>query len=282
MMNKNVILFGNTGMLGNYIHAYLKKKVNVICINRQEYDAKITGGESFKRLKELIKRYHYGNTVVINCIGLIPQTNNKNEIDYINVNSIFPQYLSIICKELSINFIHITTDCVFNGYNNISADNFLGHDEKSVKNEISIYGLSKSLGENISATVIRTSIIGEQKNKSYLSLLEWAKSNKNSIINGFVNHYWNGVTCLQLAKIIYQIIYSNSYWIGIRHIYTPGHISKYDLLEMINRIYNLNIKIIPTRTQIVNKILSSVYTPLFSIPDFETQLLELKNFSFFN
>jgi dTDP-4-dehydrorhamnose reductase len=276
MNNKNIILFGSSGMLGDYVRSYLKKQgLNVICIDRKDYDASLN---SFDDLRNIIKKYHYGNTVIINCIGIIPQTDNRNDFDYIKVNSIFPQYLSIISKSLSINFIHITTDCVFNGFDNIPAGKFPGYDEKSIKNEIGIYGLSKNFGENILATIIRTSIIGEQKNKSYLSLLEWARSNENSTINGYINHYWNGVTCLQLSKIIYKIIFTNSYWAGIKHIHTPGYVSKYDLLQKINKIYDLNIKIAPVKTQIINKTLSSIYPLQFNIPDFDTQLLELKNF----
>lgn len=276
MNNKNIILFGSSGMLGGYICSYFRKQgLNVICIDRKDYDASLN---SFDELRDIIQKYHSGNTVIINCIGLIPHTNNRNDLDYIKVNSIFPQYLSIISKSLSINFIHITTDCVFNGFNNIQAGKFPGYDEKSIKNEIGIYGLSKNFGENISATIIRTSIIGEQKNKKYLSLLEWVRSNEKSTINGYINHYWNGVTCLQLSKIIYKIIFTNSYWIGIKHVYTPGYISKYDLLQKINKVYDLNIKIIPIQTQIINKTLSSIYHMQFNIPDYDTQLLELKNF----
>jgi dTDP-4-dehydrorhamnose reductase len=274
MINKNIILFGSTGMLGRYVLKYLKShNLNIFCIDRKEYDA--SSGQ-FNTLKNLIKSYDNGNTVIINCVGLIPQTNNRNELDYIKINSIFPQHLAIISRSFSINFIHITTDCVFNGIDKVNK--FPGYSETSIKNETGIYGMSKSLGENIQATVIRTSIIGEQTNKSYLSLLEWVKSKKNLIVDGYTNHYWNGVTCLQLAKVIYQIILTDSYWIGIRHIHTKNYVSKYNLLEKINKIYNLNIQIIPATTKLINKTLSSIYELKFNIPDFDTQLLELKNF----
>jgi hypothetical protein len=48
-------------------------------------------------------------------------------------------------------------------------------------------------------TIIITSIIGEE-NFNKLSLIEFIKSRKNNTINGYINHHWNGVTCLQLAK----------------------------------------------------------------------------------
>ena len=64
--------------------------------------------------------------------------------------------------------------------------------------------MSKSLGELCKPTIIRISIIGEEVNNKR-SLLEWVKSNSGKEINGYENHYWNGVTCLQLAKIVNEI-----------------------------------------------------------------------------
>ena len=143
-----------------------------------------------------------------------------------------------------------------------------------------IYGMSKSLGENLqNATVIRTSIIGETFNgRKNTSLLEWVRSNKNGSVNGFTNHFWNGVTCLQLAKIIHEIITTNKYWIGIRHIYSPNVVSKYNLICIINEIYNLNININPCGGNYVNKSLISKYNNLFVIPDLEIQIKEMYSF----
>ena len=95
-----------------------------------------------------------------------------------------------------------------------------------------IYGTTKSLGESQKSTIIRTSIIGEELTGQN-SLLEWIKSNKNKTINGFANHYWNGVTCLTLSKIIKSIIDKKDYWTGVRHIFSPNTVTKYDLCKYI-------------------------------------------------
>jgi hypothetical protein len=39
------------------------------------------------------------------------------------------------------------------------------------------------------------------------------------------------------------VIKNNSYWIGTRHIHSPEDVSKYELVNIINEIYNLNIDI---------------------------------------
>jgi len=57
---------------------------------------------------------------------------------------------------MGFGFIHITTDCVFSGKNDKPYNELHYHDPED------FYGKSKSLGEPISCTTIRTSIIGEE------------------------------------------------------------------------------------------------------------------------
>jgi dTDP-4-dehydrorhamnose reductase len=165
--------------------------------------------------------------------------------------------------------IHITTDCVFSGKHG-------NYNENAIHDEINDYGMSKSLGELCKATIIRTSIIGEElMNKR--SLLEWVKSNQGKEINGFTQHFWNGVTCLQLAEIIYKIIKDELYWEGVRHIFSPKSVSKYELINMINEVYNLNITVIPQETQKIDKTLKTIYdtNDLFNIPELKEQIIKL-------
>lgn len=263
---KNIFIFGSNGMLGRYINLYLSlsNKYKIITLNRTKYDVI---SDNIDKLKKILTP----NSIVINCIGIIPQTNRNNTKEYLKVNSIFPNMLSVICNELNIKMIHITTDCVFSG----KKGNYIETDEHD---ETNMYGISKSLGEPENCTVIRTSIIGEEI-KSNKSLLEWIRSNKNKEINGYLNHYWNGVTCLQLAKIIEEIITKDLYWIGVKHIFSPNNLSKYELSNLINVIYNLNIKINKHTTKNnINKTLSSIYNNIFNIPELKYQIQELFKF----
>ena len=211
---------------------------------------------------------------MINCAGIIPQSLNKkinNEL-YYKINSIFPIILNMLCEKIKCKMIHITTDCVFNG-------NSGNYNELSIPDSKNDYGVSKILGELCNATIIRTSIIGEELyNKT--SLLEWVKSNKNKEINGYTQHFWNGVTCLQLSKIIEHIIKNNLYWNGVKHIFSPKIISKYELIELINNIYDLNIKVNKFETEKVNKSLSTIHEHFYTVPTLEDQIKEQKDFNF--
>ena len=170
--------------------------------------------------------------------------------------------------------IHISSDCVFSGKTgNYTVD--------SITDATDLYGITKSLGEIAyqSALVLRTSIIGEEVNNKY-SLLEWAKSQVGKKISGYTDHMWNGVTTLQLSKIIASIIEPDWFDYGIWNI-SGEIVSKYQLLNTINKVYNLKLEI--------DKIVSNApinrtlvpYTDMFDfdeIPSIEQQLNELKEF----
>jgi dTDP-4-dehydrorhamnose reductase len=228
-----VVLFGATGMLGRYVHIVLKDNYEIYCISRDKYDIE---NDSWKKLEDILNKCLHENDVIINCAGIIPQKyKNDNFKSYIRVNTLFPHKLNEISKKNSYKFIHITTDCVYDG----SKGNYSVNDVHSAKD---IYGISKSLGEPEEATIIRTSIIGEELNGKK-SLIEWVKSQKNGKINGYANHYWNGVTCFELAKYIKNILDNNTFWNGLKHICSPNIVTKYELCCYINEIYELNINI---------------------------------------
>lgn len=229
----NIVLFGSTGMLGMYVYNILKNNYNIICIKREQFDIE---NDTWSKLEHILFNNLKENDIIINCAGIIPQKYKSDNLKtYIRVNTLFPHKLNEISKKNKYKFVHITTDCVFDG----SKGNYSANDIHTSKD---IYGISKSQGEPEDATIIRTSIIGEEL-YGKKSLIEWVKSNKNGQIKGYNNHYWNGVTCLELANYIKNIIDNNDFWLGVRHICSPNIITKYELCCYINEIYELNIHI---------------------------------------
>lgn len=264
-----VFLFGKNGMLGNTVFLYLSQFYDLIAFDKADFNPLL---HSFHDLRFMLveKNGFQKGDIVINCVGLIPQRKIENELDYYIVNSKFTQQLSLLVKSLQGYCIQISTNCVFE-----TSD--LPRDELVIPDAKDSYGLSKWLGEPPECTVIRTSILGEEKNTSF-SLLNWALSQENTV-NGFENHIWNGVTCLQLAKYLREIIEKQYFWKGIRHIFSPDTVSKKQLLELIFRVYKKDTKIIPVQTEkAVNKTLSSKYDFLLPIPCLYQQLTEQKLF----
>ena len=176
----------------------------------------------------------------------------NNFLNSILVNSVFPHNLSDFCNKNQIKLIHITTDCVYSGNKGL-------YTEKDLHDCLDIYGKSKSLGEPKNCMVIRTSIIGQEKN-NFVHLLSWIISQKGRTINGFKNHLWNGVTTKYLSEILYKIVKNNLYEKKLLHIHSPNDVSKYELLKLINEKLNLNIKIIEMKAkENINRTLRSVF-----------------------
>ena len=270
-----IVVFGSTGMLGRYLCKYLKHNnfhtLSVVALSKSELDISIASEED---VINVFNKYNVSkNDIVINSAGIINVMMDSvgEEITKI-VNTNFPQMLSKVCKKINLKMIHISTDCVFSGKKG-------NYDENDKHDYSEIYGESKSKGEPDDCCVIRTSIIGEEFIHKR-SLIEWVKSMKGKNIDGFTNHTWNGLTCLQLAKVIEKIIKTDDFWLGVRHIHSPDTLTKKDLISLINLIYDLNIKINEKQTsKNCYRSLKTIYDlDKFNIPKIKIQVEEMKKF----
>ncbi len=263
-----LFIFGKNGMLGNTLVEYLSNYYTLVAFDRNNFNVL---SQNWSGLKNIFKEnlFEEGD-IVINCIGIIPQRKLSNQLETSIVNSCFPHELSSIVSELKGILIHISTNCVFSHSSEF-------RNEEDTPSPDDIYGMSKYVGEPINATIIRTSIIGEEKN-THVSLLSWALS-MNTPIQGYEDHMWNGVTCLQLAKYIQTMINTKFFWKGVRHLYSSEVVSKYKLIQMIYEIYNYKNTILPKITgSPTTKLLSSKYPLLINIPPLYQQILEQKDF----
>lgn len=245
---KKIVILGATGMLGSAVNEHFKKTNNTI-ISSYRTSGLLDQKNSFyfdaidSKFDE-IPDCDY----LLNCIGIIKPFMKENLADSIYINSVFPHKLSQYCKEKSIKLIHITTDCVFSGKDG-------QYHEDSIHDCEDEYGKSKSLGEPKDCMVIRTSIIGEEIHKN-ASLIEWVKNNKGKTINGFTEHFWNGVTTKHYAEICEQIIDEDLYTQDLFHVHS-NDINKLELLQYVNDSFDLGIDINPMKTKKVDRTLRS-------------------------
>lgn len=262
-----LVVFGSRGMLGRYVSTYFNRQGHeVIEITREDFDA--SNFLEYTKLPQFVE----GADAVINCIGTIkPVANKQDKAITFMVNSIFPNYLARVTFTKGIPFYHITTDCVFTGH--------LGqYTEDSYPDMLDDYGFSKSLGDYCKefGFVIRTSIIGEELNNKR-SLIEWVKSQKDNEVTGYINHNWNGVTCLQLAKILESLL-QKPYSPGILHIFSED-VSKYELVKMISDVFDLNVSVIPgAASEECNRTLDSISSEYIPVPPLREQITELLGF----
>jgi len=257
-----IYVLGSTGMLGRYIAQFFKDSIPV---TRQELNA-----NSLWTIKQDLQKLGIRNgDVVINAMGL---TNKRvaSEEDFKRVNGWFPIILAKWSMYHHVHLIHVSTDCVFTGKRG-------QYTEDCQPDSKDVYGISKALGDLMEGTIIRTSIIGENP-VSQADFLEWVRSNAGKTVKGYSNCFWNGVTCLQLAKIISMIIVHSMYWKGVRHIFSPKTISKADMVKMVSDEYGLNIKVESVKEPYCDRSLSTLYgeCDLFEIPDLQIQIKEQK------
>jgi len=268
-----IYVLGHKGMLGRYVYTYLKSQGHSpIGIGRDKLDV-----SAFNESQLRAALFHMGlkkDDVIINCVGTIkPMVDKFGALNAIKVNSLFPRILADVCEKEGYKMIHITTDCVFSG-------NHGKYVETSLHDCTDVYGKTKSLGEPENCTVVRTSIIGEEIGQGR-SLIEWIKSMKGKTANGFTNHLWNGLTCLQVAKVFEDIIVNNKYWKGVKHVHSPNIVTKLELLNMVNVTYDLNITVNPMEaaTKCDRSLLTILVDDItFNIPDLIIQIEQQKDF----
>jgi dTDP-4-dehydrorhamnose reductase len=232
-----VLILGSTGMLGNAVGKHF--------LNNSNYETYLTYRNSdvsygnnkqhFDALRDPLGDLPDVD-YVINCIGVIKPNINKSHANSVKINSLFPHQLAEYCEKTNKKLIHITTDCVFSGKDG-------NYNEQSLHDCLDFYGKSKSIGEPTNCMTIRTSIIGEEIHNNS-SLIEWAKSMKGEAINGFTNHFWNGVTTNEYARLCDVIISNDYYEKGLFHVHSNS-VNKFELLTLLSNKFNLGLNITP-------------------------------------
>ncbi len=269
-----ILVIGSNGMAGHMISRYLKSRgyqVETLAKNNADFSVNIENLNESKAFFCGLQRYDF----IINCIGLLVKDSQETPSRAIYINSFFPHFLEETFANTNTRIIHLSTDCVFDGI----TGNYIESDRHT---ETNFYGRSKSLGEinNNKDITFRTSIIGPELKSNGSGLLNWFITNTSDEVDGWENAWWNGMTTLQLAKCIDQYI-QNPIITGVYHLVNNSvNINKYDLLCKINSIYNLGKTINKVNgPKPVNKILVDTKKLInFQIPDYNTQLKELKEF----
>ena len=274
---KRVLIAGAGGMAGHMIYDYLRST------GRYELGATarkaVEGIESLPidieddlpAFDEIVKIAE--PDFIINCIGLLVKASQECPSEAIYVNSFFPHILEHVTAGTKTKVIHLYTDCVFNGQ--IDADSI--YSEGDAPNETNWYGRTKAMGEiiNDKDLTVRMSIIGPEL-KDGTGLFNWFMKQQGTI-RGFAEHHWNGITTLELAKQLYKIMDTDLK--GLFHLVPATRITKYDLLSLMNKIFDKNLTIERVDEGTVNKVLANNRYKDFEpvIPAYEQQLLDLKD-----
>lgn len=260
-------------MLGHILleKLYIKHNFEVFDVTRKKnnslnnFECDVTNLNSlFKIIKDIKPDY------IINCVGVLIKGSIQDPSNAILINSLLPHKLAQFSKSVNAKFIHISTDCVFDG----SKGSYIETDNKTAQDT---YGLSKSLGEINDAInlTLRTSIIGPELKNNGEGLFSWFIKQKGAV-NGFTESIWGGVTTLVLSDVIIKSIKDDL--TGLIHVTNGVPISKFNLLSLIKEKFNLiDIKLISVPGKKSDKSLKTNYN-YFHIPTYEEMINEMREF----
>ena len=230
-----VLVLGHKGMLGHVVTRFLREQgLNVLTL-QERYTAQPND--------PLIRAIEASEADwIINCIGLIKQKSDDS-LALIKTNAMGPAHIKSALRK-GQRLLHPGTDCVFSGKTGSYA-------EDARKDAEDIYGFSKLLGEAVAepgkCTVLRTSIIGPDTGTAS-GLMSWFLSQSKSV-NGFTNHFWNGITTLDWAMLAYDLIAGKlNFEKPLVQVGSKAAVSKYELLCLIRDIWGHKIDIVPVES----------------------------------
>tara|TARA_B100000767_G_C19707319_1_gene511129 strand:- start:411 stop:1286 length:876 start_codon:yes stop_codon:yes gene_type:complete len=279
-LKKKILILGIDGMIGHKIAQLLEQENNLFGTTRKTIGPKKLGLKTSNLIKkDFDKNQSLGfldnlnPDIIINCVGITTRRINNDNISNLEfINSRLPHYLNEWTEKNDKRLIHFSTDCVYSGKSGM-------YSESDNPDAIDLYGKSKAIGEinNTKALTIRTSLIGREV-YNHTELFEWLYKNKSGKVYGYENVYYSGLTTIRMSKILEKII---NYYPDLQGVFNISSkpITKYSLLNLINRHFKLEIQVKKDLKIKSNKVLiSKKITEItdIEIPTWEDLIVEFK------
>jgi dTDP-4-dehydrorhamnose reductase len=254
-----ILVLGISGMLGSAVFRYLSlnPRYEVYGSARSpaaarnflpEMRTRIVSGVDVENQDSLVRLFRQVRPdAVVNCIGLIKQLSDANDpLLAIPINALLPHRLANLCELVKARLVHVSTDCVFSG----DKGNYL---ETDFSDAYDLYGRSKYLGEvdYPHAITLRTSIIGHELNGGTHALLEWFLAQQGKT-NGYTHAIFSGLPTVELARVIGDVVLPDDSLHGLYHV-AAEPIAKFDLLNLIAKVYGKQIEITPLDTPRIDR-----------------------------
>ncbi len=249
-MNPRILILGGGGMLGHKLFQVLREHCEVFATFRQ-FDDRLreTGVFDLSQVVDHVDAWDMSSveeavagtrpTWVVNCIGIVKQLDEaRDPKQSVYVNALFPHLLSEVCVKAGARFIHISTDCVFNG----KKGDYLENDPSDADD---LYGKTKFLGETRSrhGLTLRTSIVGRDLFTN-VSLVDWFLSERGKTVKGYEHAIYTGLSTDALSREIWRIISDHAELYGLYHV-SAAKITKLALLTLVNRFFKAGVIIEP-------------------------------------
>ena len=263
-----ILVLGKTGMLGHVVYNYLLEKGYDVVGTSSKSDIKYDAFKDMEHIEDIIKKEK--PDVIVNCIGILNKVAEDNKELAVRLNSLLPHYLDNLSEKYNFKFIHVSTDCVYEGTKG-------KYDEDALPDATSFYGRSKALGEvkNDRSLTLRTSIVGPDENPKGIGLFQWFM-NQEKETGGYTKVIWTGVTTIELARCIDIAIKKKI--VGLNHVVNNDFIPKYELLQLFKKYFGKDIKINKNDKVVSEKTLIRTDKSYdFKVPSYEKMVEEMKD-----
>lgn len=168
------------------------------------------------------------------------------------VNALGPKYIAETCKEVDAKMIFISTDYVFDG----KGEDYFEID--SPKNGLSVYGSTKSAGEDFVMEILKKYFIiriswvfGINGNNFIKTMLRLADSGKTEL-NVVCDQIGSPTYTYDLSKLICDMMETEKY--GIYHATNEGVCSWSEFARYIFKVANLSVKVNDVTTEDYKKL----------------------------
>jgi dTDP-4-dehydrorhamnose reductase len=237
-MMKKILVTGANGQLGQCLQK--------ISSQFEEFEFIFTDSETLDITnKEEVNDFFWQNAPDF-CINAAAYTavdlaETEVEIAFL-VNADGTENLAEACAENNAQFIHVSTDYVFDGENN------LAYTEEDFTNPLGVYGASKLAGDELAlevnpcSVILRTSWVYSEFGKNFVKTMLNLFAAKEEL-NIVADQFGQPTNANDLAEAIMKIIKSEKITPGIFNFSNLGRISWFDFAEKIAELSEAKIKL---------------------------------------
>lgn len=235
---KKILVTGANGQLGQCLQK--------ISSQFEEFEFIFTDSETLDiTIKEEVNDFFWQNApdFCINAAAYTAVDLAETDIEKaFLVNADGTENLAEACAENNAQFIHVSTDYVFDGENNLS------YTEEDFTNPLGVYGASKLAGDELAlevnpcSVILRTSWVYSEFGKNFVKTMLNLFATKDEL-NIVADQFGQPTNANDLAEAIMKIIKSEKITPGIFNFSNLGRISWFDFAEKIAELSDAKIKL---------------------------------------
>lgn len=236
---KKILVTGANGQLGNECRTLAESITNAEFVFTDVAELSIADSNAVEEIFSKNKFDYCINAAAYTAVDLAETETELAQL----INATAAGYLADACRKNNCKLIHISTDYVFDGTNEI------GYDVDDATSPINVYGATKLEGEKLALSlnpetiVIRTSWVYSFHGKNFVKTMMKLMQERESL-NVVSDQIGKPTYAADLASAIFSIIFSGKEFVpGMYHFANQGVISWYDFATAIKEIggYNCNV-----------------------------------------